>query len=98
MTDITDLADRSAAADEITRPLAEALQQPVPFRAADSRLDLYPEILHRSDEWYEARRGIITASVIGRLITPKELGLADNDISRGLTALLAAERITGFVD
>ena len=41
---------------------------------------------------------MITASVIGNLLTPKTLAVADNDTSRGLIALLAAERITGYTD
>jgi hypothetical protein len=52
----------------------------------------------RSEEWYEARRGIVTASVVGRLITPKTIKLAANDDSRGLVTVLAAERITGHVE
>lgn len=52
----------------------------------------------RSDEWYEARCGIVTASVVGELITPSKLEPASNETSRGRTAVLVAERITGVVD
>lgn len=48
-------------------------------------------------EWHDARRGIVTASVVGKLITPT-LKVASNDVSRGLTATLAAERITGWTE
>jgi len=51
----------------------------------------------RTPEWYEARRGIVTASVVGRLVTPT-LKVADNDTSRGITAGLVAERITGIAE
>ena len=51
-----------------------------------------------SDEWLDARRGIITASVIGQLITPQTVKPASNDKSRALIAQLAAERITGQSD
>lgn len=51
----------------------------------------------RSDEWYELRRGIVTASVVGKLLTPT-LKVADNDTSRGVVATLVAERITGVVE
>lgn len=51
-----------------------------------------------SDEWLEARRGMLTASTIGQLITPKTVKPAANDHSRALIATLAAERITGDVD
>jgi hypothetical protein len=57
-----------------------------------------PDVEQRSEEWYEQRRGIVTASVVHNLITAKTLKPANNDSSRGLTALLVAERITGFVD
>ena len=49
----------------------------------------------RSEEWYAARRGILTASVIGQLVTAKTLKVADNDYSRAIVAQLVAERITG---
>lgn len=52
----------------------------------------------RSEPWYAARCGIITASAIGQLITPAKLQPASNEAARGVTASLVAERITGFVD
>lgn len=51
-----------------------------------------------SDEWLDARRGIVTASVIGQLITPGTIRAASNDKSRAILAQLAAERITGRTD
>lgn len=57
----------------------------------------YPDLEQRSPEWYAARCGIVTASAVGALLTPT-LKVADNDHSRGLTALLVAERITGHVE
>jgi hypothetical protein len=108
-------------------------------------LHLLPDLLQGSDEWHTQRRGIVTASVVGKLITigaPDALSVhcstchatpgnqcvsmarkvpapiktphdarvastavlspvyevADNDTSRGLTATLAAERITGWTE
>lgn len=58
----------------------------------------HPEMAQRSDEWYAARCGIITASVVSRLITPKTIRPSSNDDTRALTALLVAERVTGHVD
>lgn len=58
----------------------------------------YGDLEQGSDEWLEARRGIVTASVVGELVTPKTLTVANNDKSRALTALLVAERITGWSD
>jgi len=59
-------------------------------------LDVY-DFEQRTDEWYAARRGILTASVIGQLITPT-LKVADNPASRAIVAQLVAERITGTTD
>lgn len=61
-----------------------------------SALKVYTELEQGSDEWLEARRGIVTASVMGKLISPT-LKVANNETSRGLTRLLVAERITGFI-
>lgn len=61
-------------------------------------LQAFPEIAQRTDEWFAQRCGIVTASVVGTLITGKTLAPANNDYSRGLVAAVAAERITGFVD
>lgn len=47
--------------------------------------------------WHAARAGLITASEIGKLITPT-LKVANNDTSRGLVLAKAAERITGRSD
>ena len=58
-------------------------------------LYMHNEIEQGTDEWHAMRRGIITASVVGQLITPKTVKVASNDYSRALTAQLVAERITG---
>ena len=60
-------------------------------------LHVYEDMEQRSPEWYAARAGIVTASVVGKLITPT-LKVADNDTSRGVIASLVAERITGVVE
>lgn len=61
-------------------------------------LKIYEELEQGTHEWLQARCGILTASVIGQLITPKTVKVADNDTSRGLVATLAAERITRHVE
>ncbi len=61
-------------------------------------LTIYRELEQGTDEWLAARCGILTASTIGQLITPKTVKVANNDISRGLTTSLVAERITGHVE
>ncbi len=57
-----------------------------------------PDLLQGSDEWHDQRRGMVTASVVGKLITPSTVRPANNDYSRALTSLLVAERITGWTD
>lgn len=61
-------------------------------------LRTYPGLEQGTDEWLEARRGILTASILGKLITPSTLKPADNETSRGVILTLAAERITGHVE
>lgn len=61
-------------------------------------LRVLPDLIQGSAEWHDQRRGMVTASVVGKLITPATLSIANNDESRGLTALLVAERITGHTD
>jgi hypothetical protein len=108
-------------------------------------LTVLADLQQGSPEWHDARRGIVTASVVGKLITvgppaasdvmcpqcgaksgepclsrtrkeptpikthhddrvlatwnqPPIYSVADNDTSRGLTATLAAERITGWTE
>ena len=55
------------------------------------------DIPQGSDAWLEARRGIVTASTVGKLLTSTGK-VANNDTSRALTETLIAERITGRVE
>ena len=61
-------------------------------------LQVFDDIEQGTDEWHAIRRGIITASVVGLLITAKTIKPASNDTSRSLTASLVAERITGYTE
>lgn len=54
----------------------------------------YPELDQGTDEWLAIRRGIVTASVVGNLLTATGKP-ANNESSRRLTLSLLAERITG---
>lgn len=58
----------------------------------------YPEVVQLSDEWWAVRRGVVTSSVIGRLITPAKLAVAGNEAARLVVAEITAERITGHTD
>lgn len=60
-------------------------------------LHTYPNIDQGTPEWHDQRRGMVTASAVGKLLTPT-LKVADNDVSRGLTTTLVAERITGWTE
>jgi hypothetical protein len=64
---------------------------------AQVSLTIHRDLLQGSEEWLEARRGILTASVVGKLLTPT-LKVASNDTSRGIVATLVAERLTGVVE
>jgi hypothetical protein len=57
-----------------------------------------PDLIQGSDQWHAQRRGMVTASVVGQLLTTATLSPANNDTSRGLTAMLVAERITGYTE
>ena len=59
-------------------------------------LQIFKTLEQGTDEWFAERCGILTASVVGLLITPKTMKVAANDTSRGLIATLAAERITNY--
>lgn len=61
-------------------------------------LTTYPDVVQGTPEWDDLRRGMVTASVVGQLVTAKTLKVAANPESRNLAALLVAERITGFTD
>lgn len=61
-------------------------------------LTTYPDIIQGTDEWHDLRRGLLTASTVGKLITPKTIKVAANMDSRALVSLLVSERITGWTD
>ena len=60
-------------------------------------LTTYADLEQGSEEWLAARCGLLTASTIGRLLTPT-LKVADNETSRGVLETLVAERITRHVE
>lgn len=55
------------------------------------------DIVQNTDDWYEARRGLLTASSMKSIITAT-LRPANNDGSRSLVYEKIAERVTGFVE
>lgn len=65
---------------------------------APPALQIFETLEQGSDEWLYHRCGIVTASVVGQLVTAKTIKPASNDYSRALTTNLVAERITGHVE
>lgn len=57
----------------------------------------YPELLQGSDEWLEARCGLVTASEMKLLLTPT-LKVANNDKTRAHLYELAAQRISRYTE
>ncbi|WP_402465706.1 lambda exonuclease family protein [Isoptericola aurantiacus] len=58
----------------------------------------FPDVIQGTDEWHDLRRGIVTASTVGKLVTTSTLKVARNETSRGLVTSLVAERITGHTE
>ena len=57
-------------------------------------ITVYKNLEQGSDEWLQARCGIVTASIVGKLLTPTGKP-ASNEAARTLRARLIAERYTG---
>jgi predicted phage-related endonuclease len=57
----------------------------------------YPEMVQGSDEWHQARCGILTASNVSLILTPT-LKVANNDKARQHVYEIAAQRLTGYVE
>lgn len=60
-------------------------------------IKLHWELEQGSDEWFQARCGILTASEMDKIITPL-LKIAANDKARTHVWELLAQRITGYVE
>jgi hypothetical protein len=57
----------------------------------------FPDMIQGSVEWLEARRGLLTASEMGLIVTPT-LKIASNEKERTHLYELLAQRISGFVE
>jgi len=60
-------------------------------------ITFHHDLIQGSDEWHQARCGLITASEVKLLLTPT-LKQANNDKSRAHIWEIAAQRITGYVE
>ena len=57
----------------------------------------HDDLIQGSDEWLQARCGLLTASEFDRILTPT-LKIADNPKSRAHCWEIAAQRITSYVE
>lgn len=62
------------------------------------RIRIYPDLEQGTDEWFAVRCGLLTASEMDRIITPKTLKAASNDKERAHLYELLAQRITRYVE
>ncbi|WP_019148817.1 lambda exonuclease family protein [Timonella senegalensis] len=60
-------------------------------------LTVFKELEQGTPEWLEARRGLITASVVGQFITPTGK-VSASETSRAAAVGIIAERITGRIE
>lgn len=58
----------------------------------------YPEMIQGSDEWRMQRCGLLTASEMKKIITPKKLDYAENKDEKAHVYELAAQRINNYVE
>ena len=65
--------------------------------AQKPHIKIYTDLEQGSEAWLEARRGILTASEMKKIITPT-LKIANNDKTRAHLYELMAQRITSYVE
>jgi len=61
-------------------------------------IEYHYQLIQGSDEWKQARLGLITASEMKLLVTPAKLEVANNDKERTHCFELAAQRINNYVE
>ena len=64
----------------------------------NSHISVYQDLIQGSEEWLEARRGLLTASEMKLILSPKKLQAANNDKSRAHLYELLAQRISGYIE
>lgn len=57
---------------------------------------IHDDVIQGTDEWLDLRRGILTASEMKKIITPKKLAMSSGAISH--IHELAAQRISGYTE
>lgn len=66
--------------------------------AVSPHITIHSELYQGTEEWYEARRGLLTASEMKLVMTPKKLTAAKNDKERSHLYELLAQRINQYVE
>lgn len=61
-------------------------------------IKIHKDLIQGSDEWHQARLGILTASEVKHIITAATLKAADNDKTRQHVWEIAAQRISQYVE
>jgi predicted phage-related endonuclease len=61
-------------------------------------INIQPDLIQGSEEWLQARIGLLTASEMKLIISPKKLQAANNDKSRAHLYELLAQRISGHIE
>lgn len=59
---------------------------------------VYENLIQGSDEWFQVRCGLLTASEFSKIVTKKEFKQANNDTSRAHMTELLAQRINEYVE
>jgi len=83
--------------DDATFAADFGLEPPVSGAPAKPHITYHRDVEQGSIQWFELRRGILTASEMKLIITPT-LKVADNDKVRTHLYELLAQRITGYVE
>ncbi len=90
--DILDELDGIEAAPSLAEVAARAKSFP-----SRPGVRYFPELVQGSEEWFAARRGLLTASEVRLIMTPT-LKIASNEKTRAHVFEIAAQRITGHVE
>jgi hypothetical protein len=72
--------------------------KPARALAQRSTITYYDNVTQGSDEWLALRCGLLTASEMKLILTPKQLKPASNDAERAHVYELLAQRITRYVE
>lgn len=63
-----------------------------------NEIKIHNEIIQGTDEWYDLRCGVLTASNVKHILTPDKLQFANNDKSKAHVYDIVAQRITRYVE